>query len=87
MRFKIYYLQIAFLFISINGYTQKDSLLIYKNIIHAEAGGIGANGSLNYERVVRFKDFFLFLEELAWVLFDYMISPINSTQMYLSLLQ
>ncbi len=60
MRFKIYYLQIAFLFISINGYTQKDSLLIYKNIIHAEAGGIGAYGSLNYERVVPLQGLFSF---------------------------
>jgi len=52
MKFKVYLILLSFLLITINGQSQTEKSVHFKNIIHAEAGGIGGYGSLNYERVV-----------------------------------
>lgn len=52
MKLKVIHLLIPLLWLAINGHAQTEKTAINKNIIHAEAGGIGGYGSLNYERMI-----------------------------------
>ena len=52
MRLNSVYCILVFLLIAAEGHSQSANPILYKNIIHVEAGGIGGYGSLNYERMI-----------------------------------
>ena len=49
---------LTLLILALAGNSQTDETILYKNIIHAEAGGIGGYGSLNYERMFLLPELF-----------------------------